>query len=156
MMLTAIICQAQNPVMKDTAKTENKSAEVTQNKTDSKYKVGQMWSYKTRPQEKKSYFIIVKIDVHPKLGNIIHIAVHDLKIKNPNSRSGFSDEVNHMPFSEAAINKSADKLLKEKIDLPDYEEGYQLWKEAFDSHHAGIYTITLAEAVDAMEASLNQ
>ena len=124
--------------------------------TESRYKVGQKWSYKTRPKEKESYFIVVKVENHPKLGNIIHIAVRDLKMKNPLSPDGISDKVNHMPFAEEAINKSAVKILKEKVDLPDYEEGYNMWREAFDAGRAGIYTITLAEAVDVMEASLNQ
>jgi hypothetical protein len=124
--------------------------------TESPFKVGQKWSYKTRPNEEKSYFIVVKVEHHPKFGNIIHIAVRDLKMKNPHSPDGISDKVNHMPFAEEAMNKSALKLLKEKVELPDYKEGYNLWREAFDAGRAGIYTITLAEAVDVMEASLNQ
>jgi hypothetical protein len=28
----------------------------------SKYKVGQQWSYRTRPGEENSYFVVVKID----------------------------------------------------------------------------------------------
>ena len=124
--------------------------------TESRYKVGQKWSYKARPNEEKSYFIVVKVENHPKLGNIIHIAVRDLRMKNQRSPDGISDKVNHMPFTEEAINKSAVKILKEKVDLPDYKEGYDIWREAFDAGRAGIYTITLAEAVDVMEASLNQ
>jgi hypothetical protein len=124
--------------------------------TESRYKVGQKWRYKTRPYDKGSYFIVEKVENHPKLGNIIHIAVRDLKMKNPRSPDGISDKVNHMPFAEEAINKSAIKILKEKVDLPDYEEGYNMWREAFNAGRAGIYTITLAEAVDVMEASLNQ
>ena len=123
---------------------------------NTKYKVGQMWSYKTRPNEKDSYFIIVKIDADPKLGNIIHIALRNLKMKNPRSSDGFSDKANHLPFSEKSINESAVKILKEKVDLPDFEEGYQMWKEAFDQKRAGVYSITVAEAVDIMEKSLNQ
>ena len=61
-----------------------------------------------------------------------------------------------MPFSEEAINKSAVKILKDKVDLPDFKEGYQMWRDAFDAGHAGIYTITLAEAVKVMEITLNQ
>lgn len=124
--------------------------------TESRYKVGQKWSYKTRPGEEKSYFIVVKVENHPKLGNIIHVAVRDLKMKNPRSPDGISDKVNHMPFAEEAVNKSAVKILKEKVDLPDYREGYNMWREAFDAGHAGVYTITLAEAADVMETSLNQ
>ncbi|HEX8143891.1 MAG TPA: hypothetical protein VF553_14930 [Pyrinomonadaceae bacterium] len=122
--------------------------------TESRYKVGQIWSYKTRPNEKKSSFIVLKVENHPKLGNIVHIALRDLKLKKPNG--DFIETAGHLPFAEEAINKSAVKLLKEKADLPDYEEGYGMWREAFDAGKAGIYTITIAEAVDVMETTLNQ
>ena len=124
--------------------------------SDSKYKVGQKWSYRARPDEETSYFIIVKIDNDPKLGRIIHIAMRGLKMKNPRSPDGVSEDVNHMPFAEEAIDKSAVKLLKEKIELPDFEEGYGIWREAFDAGKAGIYTITVAEAVSAIEVGLNR
>jgi hypothetical protein len=122
--------------------------------TESKYKVGQVWSYKTRADEKKSTFIVVKVESYPKLGNIVHIALRDLKLRKPNG--DFVEAASHLPFAEEAINKSAMKLLKEKAESPDYEEGYGLWREAFDAGKAGVYTIGVAEAVDVMEETLNQ
>ena len=122
--------------------------------TESRYKVGQVWSYKTRPNEKKSSFIILKVENHPKLGNIVHIALRGLKLKKPNG--DFIETAGHLPFAEEFINKSTIKLLKEKAELPDYEEGYGLWREAFEAGKAGVYTITIAEAVEVMEATLNQ
>jgi len=122
----------------------------------SKYKVGQKWSYNARPGEENSYLIIVKIDDDPKLGRIIHIALRDLKMKNPRSPDGLSQNVNHMPFLEEAIEKSGLKLLKDKVDLPDYEGGYRLWREAFDAERAGVYSITVGEAVTVMETALNR
>lgn len=153
LMFVTLSCNAQNPIVKDTVEPK---VQMSKDITESRFKVGQMWSYKTRPNEKNSFFIVVKVDVNRKLGNIIHIAVQNLKMKNPNSHTGFSDRANHLPFAEVAINESAVKLLKKKVDLPDYEEGYNLWKEAFDNKRAGVYTITLAKAVDIMEAALNQ
>jgi len=122
--------------------------------TESRYKVGQVWSYKTRPNENKSSFIVLKVENNPKLGNIVHIALRELRLKKPNG--DFIETARHLPFAEESINKSIVKLLKEKAELPDYEEGYGLWREAFDSGKAGIYTITIAEAVEVMERTLNQ
>jgi hypothetical protein len=96
----------------------------------------------------------VKVESHPKLGNIIHIALRDLRLRKPNN--DFIETANHLPFTEEAISRSAIKLLKEKDDLPDYEEGYGLWREAFEEGKAGVYTITIAEAVDVMESTLNK
>ena len=123
---------------------------------DSKYKVGQQWSYTARPGEEKSYLIIVKIDDDPKLGRIIHISLRGLKIKNPRSPGGISEDVSHLPFLEAALEKSGLKLLKEKVDLPDFEEGYGRWRRAYDEGKAGAYSITVAEAVEVMETALNR
>src|SRR5215813_8200534 len=112
------------------------SVQNTQNlkqTSESKFKAGQKWSYRTRPGEETSYFIIVKIDNDPRLGRIVHIAMRGLKIKNPRSPDGVSDSINHMPFAEAALEKSEVKLLQEKTELPDFEEGYQMWREAFDA-----------------------
>jgi hypothetical protein len=142
MLMTGIGSVAKNPIQNE--------------KTESKYKVGQMWSYKARPHEEKSYFIIVKIENDAKLGTIVHVAMRGLKMTNPRSPDGISDRVNHMPFTEDAVNRSALKLLKEKVELPDYQEGYQVWRDAFDAERAGVYTITLAEAVKVMETTLNQ
>ena len=98
----------------------------------------------------------MKVENHPKLGNIVHVAMRDLKMKNRRSPDGYSDKVNHMPFAEEAIKKSAVKLLKEKVELPDYEEGYGMWREAFEAGRADVYTITLTGAVGVMETTLNQ
>src|SRR5687768_15056698 len=71
--------------------------------TESKYKVGQVWSYKTRPHEKKSTFIVVKVESHPKSGNIVHIALRDLKLRKPGG--DFIEAASHLPFAEDAIDK---------------------------------------------------
>lgn len=122
--------------------------------TESKFKVGQVWSYETRPDEKGSAFVVAKVESHPKLGNIVHVSVRGLRMKKPNGE--FISDIQHMPFSEEALAKSAVKLVKEKEELPDFEEGYQIWREAFDAGKAGVWTVSLAKGVEAMEKTLNQ
>lgn len=125
--------------------------------TEAKYKPGQRWSYKTRPGEEDSYLIVLKVDKDAKLGNIIHIALRKLKMKNELSPDGsVRENVNHMPFSQEALDKSGLKLLEEKTDLPDFAEGYQMWREAFDGGRGGVYSITIAEAVNVVETGLNR
>jgi TonB family protein len=133
------------------------SLTVDAQETEEKYKSGQKWSYKTRPGEEDSYLIVLKVDKDPKLGNIIHIALGKLKMKNELSPDGnISENVDHMPLSQDALDKSGLKLLEEKTDLPDFAEGYQMWREAFDADRGGVYSITVAEAVNVTEAGLNQ
>lgn len=122
--------------------------------TDSKFKVGQVWKYKTRPNEPDSVFTIAKIDNEPKSGVIIHITVSNLKIKNPQAPSGYTDLVGHMPIAEKAIADSVTELSNQKPDLSSYEDGYQEWRKAFDSGKAGIWTLPVSECVAAMEQEI--
>jgi hypothetical protein len=129
---------------------------ISQNNKESHYKIGQVWSYKTRKHEDQSTLTIVKIDSDSKLGNIIHISITGLKMKNPDSENDPIDTIGHMPFTEKAIDKSVIKLIKEDSNLPDYKEGYDEWRIAFDNKQAGIYKISVSEAVEKAEKNLNK
>lgn len=118
------------------------------------YEPGQVWSYKTRPEEKSSTLVILKVEIDKELGKIVHIALRDLKMKR--SGGGFLTRANHLPFAETAISESVLKMLSKDEELPDFSEGYNLWKEAFDAKKAGIYTIPVAEAVAGMESVFNR
>ena len=39
--------------------------------------------------------------------------------------------------------------------LPEFEEGYSIWKEAFDQGRAGVWTGSLAECITALEQGMN-
>jgi len=124
--------------------------------TDSKFKVGQVWKYKTRPNEENSRLTIAKVENEPKNGNIIHITVTNLKIKNPHAPSGYTDLIGHMPLAESAVAESATELSNEMPDLSSYKEGYQDWREAFDNGRGGIWTLPVSECVAAMEEVVNK
>ena len=126
----------------------------SQNNVEPRYKVGQVWSYKTRPSEEQSTITIVKLETDPKLGKIVHISVTGLKIKTPNSELDYTTDIGHMPFAEKAIDKSVVKLINENGDLPNYEEGYAEWRHEFEENKAGIYKITIAEAIAKAEKHL--
>lgn len=123
---------------------------------DDKYVVGQIWEYQTRKGEEKSTLTIVGVEKHKKLGTIVNIYVGGLKIKNPNADGGFSDEIQHLPFSKDAIEKSVTKLIGTTKKLPDYKDGYNEWRTAFDDGKAGVFSITVKESIEAMEQTLNQ
>jgi hypothetical protein len=123
---------------------------------DDKYQVGQVWEYQTRKGEEKSTLTIVNVEKHKKLGTIINIYVGGLKIKNSNADNGFSDKVQHLPFSKEAIDKSVTKLIGTTKTLPDFKDGYEEWRTAFDKGKAGVFTITVKESIDVMEKTLDQ
>ena len=64
--------------------------------------------------------------------------------------------VGHMPFAQEAIRESVVSVESTRASLPDYEEGYNTWKEAFDRGSAGVFTVSIAESVDLMEEVLNR
>lgn len=123
---------------------------------DDKYKVGQIWAYDTRIGEEKSTLTIVGVEKHKKLGTIINIYVGGLKIKNPNADNGLSDEIQHLPFSKEAMDKSVTKLIGTTKKLPDYKNGYNEWRTAFDNGKAGVFSITVQESIDVMERTLTR
>jgi hypothetical protein len=120
------------------------------------FEVGQIWEYKTRPNELASRLTIVKIDVLPNDVTIIHISLTGLNIKSPQSPRGISDTASHLPLVETSVRESVTKLVGTTTDLPDFEEGYNMWKEAFDSGQGGYFTITVDKCVEYMEAAINQ
>lgn len=122
---------------------------------DEKFKVGQIWQYETRKEEEESRVIILKVD---KTENeiIVHVSVLKAKIKNPQKDGGISNEIGHLPFSRESIDNSLTKLESSNNELPDFIDGYNQWKEAFDSGKGGIFTISVKEAVDYVEQTMNQ
>lgn len=121
----------------------------------SQFSVGQIWSYKTRSGEEASTVLINKIETHPKLGEIFHVSIFGVKVKNSKVAGGLSTELPHFPVSGETLNKSVTKLVGQRQPNPEYIDGYNFWKQAFDNGEAGIFTITLAEIVGVVEESIN-
>ncbi|MGW8390589.1 hypothetical protein [Pseudoduganella sp. HUAS MS19] len=117
---------------------------------------GQVWSYKARKGEEESRVLINKIETDPKLGKIFHISVWGVKVKNPHIAGGISTDLPHFPVSEETLKKSLTKLDSNKKSNPDYREGYQTWKAAFDKGEAGIFTIGVADIVGVVEQSISK
>jgi hypothetical protein len=123
---------------------------------DSEFRVGQVWNYKTRPAETNSTLTICKVEVAGKLGKVVHFSVADVRIKNPQNKDGFATNISHLPFAESAVKQSVTQLLKEGVGLPEFRHGYDSWREAVEAGKGGVWTISIAEAVAAMESVLNK
>lgn len=121
-----------------------------QEATDSRFHVGQVWKYKTRPNEEQSTLTILRIESLPKLGVIIHIRVDDIRLRNCTGGPE-PNNIAHMPFSRDAIERSVVKLAKEGGAVPDFQDGYDEWRRAC----GGVYTITVAEAIEANQKTFN-
>ncbi|RZJ60995.1 MAG: hypothetical protein EOO58_02300 [Hymenobacter sp.] len=133
--------------------TSNSNSVPEAKEVESKYKVGQVWSFKSRPSEPNAKLTIVKIESDGKLGNIIHIQVDSVKIKTSDEPVKYTHLVSHMPFSEAAIDSSVTERLGEVAELPDFQEGYTEWRNSFEAGNAGIFSIPVGKSVEYMETT---
>ena len=115
---------------------------------------GQVWTYQTRPSEVDSRVTILKIESDPKFGEIAHISINNLRIKNKNAPGGFSKEIEHLPYSAEILHKNLVRQIG-NAPVPSFEEGYRMWKEALDQGKAGVNTNSPAEAVESIETVIN-
>lgn len=134
---------------------KGKDSKLTELNTG-KYRAGQVWKFKPRPGEDGATLTVVRVESSKDLGVIVHVSVKGVHIRNPRAPGGFSDTLQHGPFSEAAIAKSVTTLVGETKTLPAYEAGYREWRKAFDARKAGVFSITVAEAVGFMESAINR
>lgn len=135
----------------DSGKTSTKMENTMQ-----PFAPGQVWTYNTRPGEEASRIVICRVETDPKLGEIVHIHVNGLRLKNKHAPGGASDQIGHMPYSGEALRKSLTKLESTGTVLPSSDSGYQEWRGAFDKGKAGVWTASVSEAIAGMESALNQ
>ena len=119
--------------------------------TRSAFRPGQVWSYRTRPGDDSSTVVVLRVEEAPTLGVIVHVAVEGLDIRNPKAPDGRITRAQHLPFAEAAVKRSVVNKLRDDAPIPAVEDGYRAWREAYDQHKGGIFTITIAEAVQLLE-----
>jgi len=123
--------------------------------THPKFAVGQQWRYKTRPQEPNSTLTVLKVEAHPRLGTIVHIAVSNVVIPSPDSDSP-RHSIGHMPIDVGILESSVTELVAQSVPLPDFAEGYEIWREAFDQGKGGVFSRPVSECVSFMEETLNE
>ncbi len=119
----------------------------------SKYVVGSEYSFKARPSEEKARFLVLRVDPH-QVGPIVHIALEGVHLKNPKAPTGFTDQVRHLPIVESALDKSGPQLLRSGLPVPDFQAAYEPWKKSFAKRKAGLWTIPLADCLQALEQTL--
>lgn len=121
-----------------------------------KFAAGQVWKYQTRPNESDSRLTVVRVDPDDhEFGNIIHIYISAVDIPNPDAPHGKTVFIQHMPYEEDALSKSVTELDSETKELPDYQNGYKLWKTAFENGEAGVFSIDVSEAINFVEQSIS-
>jgi hypothetical protein len=117
---------------------------------------GQVWSYRTREGEAGSRVTICRVEESEALGEIVHVQVTDVAMASPSAPDGIARIVHHLPFSGEALRASLVELEGSARVPASYEEGYGIWREAFDAGEAGVFSISVAEAIGVMEETLGR
>ena len=118
------------------------------------FEAGQVWAYKTRPGEEESTLLINKVEDDPRLGQIYHISIS--KVRLSGNTLTLSSELPHLPVSLQTLRLSCTTLIRQSDPNPMYLPGYRLWRQAFDTGRAGIYTISIADILDLTEKMLQK
>jgi hypothetical protein len=114
------------------------------------YEVGQVWTYKTRLQEKSSTLMVLRVDNTSKLGQVIFVGVKDVRILHPSGK--VLSAMSPLPFTKDALDQSVIKLVGKTDKLMNSNFGYQKWKEAqFAGKKPLTYVKPVAEIVNALE-----
>jgi hypothetical protein len=114
------------------------------------YEAGQVWSYKTRPQEKDSTLMVLRVESTSNLGQVIFIGVKDVRVQHPSGR--VLSAMSPLPFAKTALDKSVIKMLGKSDKLMSSSFGYQKWKDAqFAGRKPPVYAKPVAEIIDGLE-----
>lgn len=119
------------------------------------FEPGQIWNYQTRATEPNSTLQITQVEDDLRLGRIVHVAVHGVRMPSRYAPTGYAETIGHLPFAEEAVRNSVTTQAG-YAPVPDDNSGYEQWKRAFDAGKAGVFTISVAESVDAVESILQQ
>jgi hypothetical protein len=120
---------------------------------DRPFRPGERYRYLTRPCELDSRIVILRVDPHERLGPIIHLAIENVEMTPPGAPKPLT-RIGHIPISLAALRASQPRLDAKRVELPDYQEGYDLWRTEFDAGRAGVFTLPVAEIVEAMAVTI--
>jgi hypothetical protein len=110
----------------------------------SSYAEGQVWQYKTRPQDAGSLLKIQKIEASP-TGTIYHISLIGIHIL-----PGESSVLHHAPVSQQTLDASVTRRVSDPGTFPDASNGIAEWRRA----RGGVYTISVAQIAELISQTL--
>lgn len=120
------------------------------------FDIGQVWRFQNRQGEDNSTITILGVEKYDSDNTIIHIRIDAVKIHSSEAAGGYTNFIAHLPFSENALARSVTNFLGPIAALPDYSDGYNQWKEAFDTDRASYWKIDVAEVMDSIDNMMKE
>ncbi len=117
---------------------------------DPTFKPGQVWRYRTRPNEQRSRIVVCRVDSAARRGTIVHVQVTGIKMRKRATVLGFVTTVDHLPITREALVTSVMSLEREDDGCKDFDTPYWQWRREFvsGSGSAGVYAASVAESLE--------
>lgn len=117
-----------------------------------KFAAGQTWSYRTRDHESASRAHIVGVEPVDNGRSIYHVFIDNLAVANPEAPRGLQSMLSHAPVSLETLEASLlEQLPDEEPELVGFAEGYDIWKQDYESGDAGFFLMPLDEIIQYVE-----
>jgi len=115
------------------------------------YAAGQAWTYRTRPGEDESRVAIRRIDIEPEDGEVFHISILGVKLRNHRLPGGIQPAMHHAAVSRTSLDASLLELDGTADGDESWRDGYDVWRQAYDNGDAGIFDLPLSEVLGYIE-----
>ncbi|PTQ10912.1 hypothetical protein CLG96_11035 [Sphingomonas oleivorans] len=112
-----------------------------------RYAERQVWSYKARAIDRGSLLRIWKIDRMGDGQRVFHVSV--IGLGTPRGSPQMPD-IQHLPITEAALDRSVMRRVDSDAVFPDPSSGYVQWHR----QKGAPFTMTVAEVVDLVARSM--
>jgi len=119
------------------------------------YAAGQLWRCAGRSPDETPTVLINQVDQHPQGGQIYHVTLDGLRLRNPRVPGGLTSRLPHVPIIAQGLDASAPVFVGEQAPDPAFREGYALWKKDFDAQRAGSFGVSVAQVLDIIERGMN-
>lgn len=119
--------------------------------TRPEYAPGQAWTYRTRGDEEASRLMIRKIDIEPEDGEVFHVSLKGVKLRNHRVPGGFQPAMHHAVMNRAALDRSVVAMVGEADSDEAWMDGYAVWRQAYDNGDAGVFDIPADQILGYIE-----
>jgi len=114
------------------------------------YAAGQVWEYRSRPQDTGSLIKIWQVE-NASTGPIYHIGLSGIKPAVINDQI-YTFNFVHLPMSKQSLDQSVTRQSTSKAEFVPIESGIAEWRSA----NGGVFTISIAQALDFAESTIRE
>ena len=118
------------------------------------FAAGQLWQCVGRSADEAPLLLINRVDQHPRGGEIFHVSMAGVRLKNPADPSGFTTALPHVPVIRQTFERSQAQFVRLQAPDPAYLAGHAQWQREFDAGNAGSFGVSVAEILDFVERGM--